>query len=125
METRPPRVLGGPHSPMPSCRFLALVSALLLAFATAPANAAPSPAPEAKRRFDVPAGDATQTLARFAEQAEREIVFSPTTVRGVQTNPVRGDFSPREALDLLVARTPLVVTRDVTTGALADRKSVV
>ena len=48
---------------MPSSRFLALVSALLLAFASAPASAAQSPAPEAMRRFDVPAGDATQTLA--------------------------------------------------------------
>jgi hypothetical protein len=42
-------------------------------------------------------------------------------VRGVQTNAVRGDFSLSEALDLLVTRTPLVVSRDATTGALAAR----
>ena len=103
METRPPRVLSETRHPMVSSRFLTLASALLLALTAALAYAAPSPAPEAKRRFDVPAGDATQTLARFAEQAEREIVFSPTTVRGVQTNTVSGDFSPSEALDLLLA----------------------
>lgn len=108
---------------MVSSRFFPFVSALLIAFTAALANAAPSPAPDAKRRFDVPAGDATQTLARFAEQADREIVFSPATVRGVQTNAVRGDLSPREALDLLVARTPLIVSHDATTGALAVKKA--
>ncbi len=107
---------------MVSSRFPTFVSALVLAITSALAPAAPSPAPEAKRPFDVPAGDATQTLARFAEQANREIVFSPATVRGVQTNAVRGDFSASDALDLLVARTPLVVTRDATTGALAVKK---
>ena len=124
METRPPRVLSETRHPMVSPRFLTLVSTLLLAFTAALANAAQSPPPEAKRRFDVPAGDATQTLARFAEQADREIVFSPAAVRGVQTNAVRGDFPPREALDLLVARTPLVVSRDTTTGALAVKKGI-
>jgi len=107
---------------MVSSRFFPFVPALLIAFTAALADAAQSPAPDATRRFDVPAGDATQTLARFAEQADREIVFSPTTVGGVQTKAVRGDFSPREALDLLVTRTPLIVSHDVTTGALAVKK---
>lgn len=79
-------------------------------------------AAEAKRRFNLPAGDAAVTLARFAEQADREIVFSPAAVRGVKTNAVTGEFVPREALDLLVARTPLAVTQDSATGALAVRK---
>ena len=122
MEMRPPRVLSETRHPMVSPRLLPFLSALLLALTAALASAAPSPALDTKRRFDVSVGDATQTLARFAEQADREIVFSPTTVRGVQTNAVSGDFSPRDALDLLVARTPLVVSRDATTGALAVRK---
>ena len=41
------------------------------------------PAAEGKRRFDLPAGDAAVTLARFAEQADREIVFSPAAVREI------------------------------------------
>lgn len=122
METRLPRVLGATRRSMVSSRCLPIISALLLICTAAQVTAAPSPAPDAKRRFDVPAGDATQTLARFAEQADREIVFSPTAVRGVQTNAVNGDFSPREALDLLVMRTPLIVSHDATTGALAVRK---
>ncbi|MEO6245757.1 MAG: TonB-dependent receptor plug domain-containing protein [Opitutaceae bacterium] len=78
-------------------------------------------AAETKRRFDVAAGDAAQTLARFAEQADREIVFSPLAVRGINTNPVSGDFAPREALTLLVAGTRLVATQDASSGAFAVR----
>lgn len=79
-------------------------------------------AADAKRRFDIAAGDATDALPRFAEQAEREISFSPTEVRGAKTNAVSGEFSAREALDLLVARTGLVATFDAASGALAVRK---
>ena len=80
---------------------------------------------EAKRRFDVPAGDAATTLARFAEQADLEIVFSPSAVKGVQTNAVTGEFDPRDGLDRLVAGTGLVVTRDSSSGALSVRKTQV
>ena len=79
-------------------------------------------AADAKRRFDITAADATETLPRFADQASSEIIFSPATVRGVLTNAVSGEFSASEALDLLVARTGLVATRDSATGALAVRK---
>ena len=79
-------------------------------------------AADAKRRFDLTAADATETLPRFADQASSEIIFSPATVRGVRTNAVSGEFSASEALDLLVARTGLVATRDSPTGALAVRK---
>ena len=87
METRPPRVLSETRHPMVSPRFLTLVSTLLLAFTAALANAAQSPPPEAKRRFDVSVGDATQTLARggdvlripgglsFEEAATLPVVF--------------------------------------------------
>ncbi len=83
---------------------------------------ATSAAEELKRRFNLPSGDAAETLARFAAQADREIVFSPAAVRGVKTNSVNGEFTPREALDLLVARTSLVVSRDAGSGAIAVGK---
>ena len=84
--------------------------------------ASTSAAAEPKRRFDLPAGDAAVTLAGFAEQANREIMFVPDAVRGVSTNAVAGEYQPHEALNLLVARTGLVVTRDAASGALAVRK---
>ncbi|MEO6246605.1 MAG: TonB-dependent receptor, partial [Opitutaceae bacterium] len=78
-------------------------------------------AAEANRRFNLASGDAAQTLPRFAEQADREIVFSPAAVRGVNTNSVRGDYAPREALTLLVAGTRLAAKQDAGSGAFAVR----
>ncbi|MGH8020264.1 MAG: hypothetical protein ACREIA_18690 [Opitutaceae bacterium] len=40
-------------------------------------------------------------------------------MRGVKTNPVKGAFTPREALDRLVADTGLVVTENKSDGAFA------
>jgi iron complex outermembrane recepter protein len=74
-------------------------------------------AAEDARRFSLPAGDAAETLPRFAEQANREIVFSAADVRGVKTNPVSGSHVPRAALDALVAGTGLVATQDRGSGA--------
>ncbi len=108
-----------PNYPMILSRFpriAAWLFSLTVIFATTGAAA------ETKRRFDLPAGDAAVTLARFAEQANREIMFVPAAVRGVSTNAVTGDYAPYEALELLVARTGLVVTRDAASGALAVRK---
>jgi outer membrane receptor protein involved in Fe transport len=75
-----------------------------------------------KRPFDVPAGEAAQTLKDFAAQAQREIVYTPESVAGLRTNPARGDLSPREALDMMLADTGLTATQDVQTGAFAVRR---
>jgi len=76
-------------------------------------------AADAKRRFDLASGDAAETLPRFAEQADREIVFSAVEVRGTKTNAVSGEYLPREALDALVAGTRLVASQDRGSGAFA------
>jgi hypothetical protein len=47
---------------MVSARCLPVFSALLLVFTAAQVTAAQSPAPDEKRRFDVPAGDATHRV---------------------------------------------------------------
>ncbi|MSU48369.1 MAG: hypothetical protein EXS37_04625 [Opitutus sp.] len=79
-------------------------------------------ADEAKKTFSVPAGAAAQTLKQFAQQAGREIVFSPEVVNGVRTNAVQGDLTPRAALDAMLADTGLVATQEPKSGALAVRK---
>ncbi len=80
------------------------------------------PAAEARRAFDVPAGEAAQTLKQFATQAGREIVFSTDTVGAVRTRPVQGQLTPREALDLMLADTGLVAAQEQQTGAFAVRR---
>jgi len=72
----------------------------------------------AVKTFDVPAGDAIDTLKRAAQQAEAEIMFPADTVRGVRTNAVTGNYTVRAALDLMVEGTSLIVVQDQKTGAL-------
>ena len=80
---------------------------------------APVQAGEAARTsYDIAPGDAVNTLKRFADESGRQVVFLVDAVRGVTTNPVRGEYTVREALTRLVADTGLVVAEDAKSGAL-------
>jgi len=79
-------------------------------------------AEEPRRSFNVPAGRAGETLKQFAAQAGREIVFAPEAIGAVPVRAVRGDYAPREALELMLAGSDLVVAQDARTGAFAVRK---
>lgn len=74
--------------------------------------------PAAKRHFQISSGDAARTLRQLAESSGIQIVYVLPRVKGVMTNPVDGDYTPREALDLMVERTELVVIEDKESGAL-------
>lgn len=88
---------------------------LLVAHGGGPARAEDT----ARRRFDLPAGAAVVTLKSAAQQAGLEIVYSAAVVGSVQTQPVAGEFTPREALERMVANTPLRIFPDPQTGALS------
>ncbi len=81
-------------------------------------------AAEAVKSFDVPSGDAIATLKQAAQQGGVEIMFPAATVQGVKTNAVKGDYAPREALDLMLKDTELVALQDEKTGALGVKKAV-
>lgn len=72
--------------------------------------------------FNVPAGDAIETIKQVAQQAGIEIMFPAEVVRGVQTNAVQGEFTPREAIDRLLSGTVLYVVTDEKTGAMSVRR---
>jgi outer membrane receptor protein involved in Fe transport len=96
---------------------------LLLAFVFA--TAAWLPGAEGGRiTFDLPAGDARPMLRQFAVQAKREILFPVGPVDGVKTNAVRGELTPQEAVERMLAGTELVATADPRTGAFAIRRGV-
>lgn len=80
--------------------------------------ALPALGAEQPRTFNVPAGDAIETLRQFAKQAEREVVYLPDDVRGHQTNRVAGEFTVPRALELLLARTALRAKTDRESGAI-------
>ncbi len=73
---------------------------------------------DATRTFNIPSGAAEDTLGLFAQQAATQFVFSADKVKGVRTNALKGGYAPREALNRLVAGTPLRVVQDAGTGAL-------
>ncbi len=91
---------------------LASCSAIM---AAAPLGAASA---EAKRSFDLPRGDAATTLRQFATVSGRSLVFVTDKVRGETTNAVRGQFTPRDALDRMLAGSALEAAQDDATGAL-------
>lgn len=75
-----------------------------------------------KRQFDVPAGSADQTLKQLSKQSDVEVIYSSNLTRSVRTNEVKGEYTPREALERMLADTGLVGAEDQKTGALTVRK---
>ena len=92
---------------------------LLLALALVPAIAASLP----RRAFGIEAGDATVTLRQFVAQSGEQVVYFVDSVRGVRTNPLRGEFTVRDALDHLLAKTVLVAFEDEATGAWVIKRT--
>lgn len=79
-----------------------------------------------RKAYDLPAGEATEMLRRFSEVSGHETLFSSATLRGVRTAPVRGEYTPLEALERLLADTGLAVFVDAQSGAFAlQRKETV
>ncbi len=70
------------------------------------------------RTFNLPRGDAADTLKQFAAVAGTPIVYLVDRVRGATTNAVAGAFAPRDALDRMLAGTALSAEQDAATGAL-------
>lgn len=96
-----------------------LPAALACCLAFSAFAAAPS-----KKPFDVPAGLAEESLKRFSAQSGLEVLFVSDRVANVRTNAVKGDFTPREAIDLLLADTDLAAAQDDKTGAVRVRRNI-
>jgi len=64
------------------------------------------------KNFDVPADAAEKTIKLFSQQAGREVLFSTELVRDIRTQPVKGELSPRVALDQMLSGTGLVAFED-------------
>ena len=84
--------------------FLFLCGAMLLQLTARAAE-------PAKRAFDVPSGEASATLKLFAEQSGQEIVYAVDAVKGAPTNAVKGDMTPKEALDQMLAGSGLATAQ--------------
>lgn len=70
-----------------------------------------------RRNFDIPAATAEQSLRLFSAQSGVQLIYPSAVVRDIQTRAIKGKFTDREALDRLVASTPLRAVRDEKTRA--------
>lgn len=103
-----------------ACRLLAVIAVLAcVALARGTARAA-----ETERQFDLPAGNASDTLKLAAQQAGLEIVFFAETVAGVRTSALRGKFRPHEGLERFVADTGLRLEADQQSEVLFVRRDI-
>ncbi len=78
---------------------------------------------EPKRTFNLPRGDAATTLSEFGGASGRTIIFMMDKVRGEQTNAIAGEYSPREALERMLAGTALIARQDSKSGAFVVSRS--
>ena len=76
----------------------------------------------AKCAFDVPAGDAGDTLKQFSEQCGCSLIVATDLTAGVRTQPVQGKFTPLEALSLMLRGTGLAADEDSKSGAFTVRR---
>ena len=79
---------------------------------------------EAKRSFDIPSDAAEKSLAMFAKQSGVEVLFSTEAAAGIRTEAIKGEIVPLEALQFMLAGTPLVIVRDDKNGVLRITKGV-
>jgi iron complex outermembrane recepter protein len=101
------------------CAFILYTTTFLALFASSlPLHAAAGP-----KSFDLSADIAENSLREFAAQSGTEVVFATSTSGKVRTNAVKGRFTPREALNRMVANTSLIVVEHAKTGALVIHNS--
>lgn len=66
--------------------------------------------PQELRKFDIQAEDATIALNEWSKQADQQLLFDFSLVRGRQTHPVAGMLQPSEALKSMLKDTGLVAS---------------
>lgn len=78
----------------------------------------------AEREFNLPAGDAVMTLQLFSQQSGEQILYPVAEVRGFRTKPVRGNLTPRNALDQMLADSGLVAVQDAASRAIVIKRAI-
>ena len=85
--------------------------------------AAIAPEASAKRSFDLPAGEAAAVFKQFIAQSRVPLLYVADDAASVRTAAVKGDFTPREAIERLLAGTPLIAVQ-TDSGSIAVKKPV-
>jgi len=75
-----------------------------------------------KRVYNLPADAADRALKLFSEQSGRGLLITTEVARGVRTKAVKGEFTPREAIDQMLANTGLEAAQDEKNGAFVVKR---
>ncbi|MCF7689754.1 MAG: STN domain-containing protein [Cephaloticoccus sp.] len=73
---------------------------------------------DTKIKFDLPADIVARSVKTFALQSGKEILISAELGRDIRTKPVKGEFTPSEAVNRMLNHTGLMATEDEKTGAI-------
>lgn len=101
---------------------VAALLALLPATPSLQAQSSPAAALDQRRSFDLPAGPASAAFKQFIAQSQVQLLFVADEVEGVRTAAVRGDFTARDAIERLLAGTPLTAVQ-MPNGAFAVKRN--
>ena len=77
---------------------------------------------EQQQKYSIPADTAARALKLFSEQSGRTLIADGELLRGVRTNAVQGEMTPRQAVDQLLAGTNLMASADPRTGDFAIKR---
>ena len=79
-------------------------------------------AQNSERTYNIPAGDASETLLEFVEQSGEQVFFLVERVRGYGTRSIRGEYTSNEALAAMLEGSLLRYVTDDATGAVMVRR---
>ncbi len=68
--------------------------------------------PAQKIAYDIPAQSLESALTQFGVQSKRQLVFDPDTVPARTAPALKGEYTPLEALDILIGNTGLTYSVD-------------
>jgi iron complex outermembrane receptor protein len=95
----------------------------LLALVLAVSLGALAWAADARKNFDIAPGEAAGALKQLAQQAGQQVVFPAQDVKGIMTPALKGEYTLKEALDVLLANTGLQAAFDASSGTFAVSKA--
>jgi len=78
---------------------------------------------EGRRYFNVPKGEAIKSLKLAVKQAKVEFILSAELLKGVETNKIKGRFTPIEAFGRMLHGSELMVVQHEKSGVYSVKKT--
>ncbi|BCA56617.1 Ferrichrome-iron receptor [Nitrospira sp. KM1] len=104
-----------------SFRIVGEVALLALVLCIGLSSMASAAEQQTVRSFNIPAQPLKTSLEQFAEQADVQMLYALDVVEGLQSQPVVGDYTPEQALGIMLAGTGLIMER-TDSNTMAVRK---